>query len=642
MKKQSYVPTSLGQFLNENSNRSITLTRKYGNKQPVVVGSRAPLRNTVLGFVSENQKVSRVQLKRFIAGLNETSKNPAAAANMWLKRNNQFFESKVENGQTIYSLSKLGTKLVSTLTPATSEISEGKKKKKEGVKAVKKTDKNDISEEDEDDDVNESREERIQKIVEQIRAKRSKALLEEENTEMVKEDDEEDDEAAEDDDKDDEDAEEAPAEDDEDDEEAPAEDDVDDLDVDAEADDAKVEITEFIITVDDIPGAIAELQELGVEAEEVAAGEEGIDVGDEDLGGEEDLDLGIGDDMVDDFDLGGDLGELGGEGEEDMDMESEPIEDVEESVTGQENFQKKMTKEHGRVTPNLTEEEDDLEMEDLDSFEDEGGEEDFAPAAKEGGDDDFDLGGEEDLDLGGEEDLAVPAEGGESQIRVSAENWEVLKGWLEGKGVDIDDMFDGDIETDGEGIEDEISFDGLEDIAGEAPKKDAEDDDKDDDDDDESEDDDDDTEEKDDKKDFTPGKKGVNPFPKKGEVKESLTENEFMSYQNPRDTLPEGLEVNPNNVRAILGDEPMFFGGLERQHPEILGMDTIDVNDQTDQNAFFEFEETILQDTGMRFDIVKDGSDGKVHYNTMDQLGYVTVYGGPGGQDYNMFFFGYE
>ena len=117
MKRKSYVPTTLGQYLNEN--KSITLTRKYGEKQPVVVGSRAPMRNAVLSYVAENAKVSRVSLKRFIAGLNETSKNPAAAANMWLKRNQRFFESSNAGGVTTYKLSKLGEKLVNVIQPQT-------------------------------------------------------------------------------------------------------------------------------------------------------------------------------------------------------------------------------------------------------------------------------------------------------------------------------------------------------------------------------------------------------------------------------------------------------------------------------------------------------------------------------------------
>ena len=55
--KQNYVPTSLDQYLNEN--KSITLTRQYGDKEAVVVGSRAPLRNQVLSYVLENKKVTR-------------------------------------------------------------------------------------------------------------------------------------------------------------------------------------------------------------------------------------------------------------------------------------------------------------------------------------------------------------------------------------------------------------------------------------------------------------------------------------------------------------------------------------------------------------------------------------------------------
>jgi hypothetical protein len=45
MKKKSYVPVTLNEFLNES--KSITLKRKYGERQPVVVGANAPLRNSL-------------------------------------------------------------------------------------------------------------------------------------------------------------------------------------------------------------------------------------------------------------------------------------------------------------------------------------------------------------------------------------------------------------------------------------------------------------------------------------------------------------------------------------------------------------------------------------------------------------------
>jgi len=529
MKKQNYVPTSLGQYLNEN--RAITLTRKYGEKNPVVVGSRAPLRDQVLNFVSENQKVSRVSLKRFIAGLNETSKNPNAAANMWLTRNARFFIAEEKGGVTTYKLSKLGVKLLERTSAITeASLNEEKAMKKRGNKnhdfVDKKTgDKGVLSEEEDDEEMNEtSREKRVQALVEQIRAKRKKRLNEEDEKE---DDDEGGEEAAEDVvTPDDESTEEKEETDDEsaEHEEGESEEEEDAEEVEGDDDD-RVEITEFIISVDDVEEAIAELAELGIDAE--LADEEMAD--DEfDMGGEDELDMGDaeGGDEIEDFDL-----DMAGDIEGEMDdandgPEEETIEgpDMEESVTGMDSFQKKMTKDHGRATPNLVEDEDEFSMEDIDMG-DEGGEEevdDFSmeeEPAKGEGEDDLDLGGEDELDMGDEAPV-----GGEKQIKVSAENWEALKGWLEGKGVDIEDMFGGEIEVEGaEGeVEDEISFDGLEDTgdeeggeeAAEAEEGEEEGDDS------GGEDEDDEEVEESDKGDkkkggFQPGKKGVNPFPKK-------------------------------------------------------------------------------------------------------------------------------
>ena len=67
--KQNYVPITLDQYLNES--KTITLKRGYGERKPVVVGSNAPIRNQILAYVAENQSVSKGDLKRFIAGLNE-------------------------------------------------------------------------------------------------------------------------------------------------------------------------------------------------------------------------------------------------------------------------------------------------------------------------------------------------------------------------------------------------------------------------------------------------------------------------------------------------------------------------------------------------------------------------------------------
>ena len=467
--KKSYVPTTLGQFINEN--KAITLTRKYGQKEPVVVGSRAPLRNAVLSYVAENQKVSRVSLKRFIAGLNETSKNPAAAANMWLKRNAKFFESTTQKGVTTYKLSKLGEKLAQVVAnPSVGALSEERKiksrlhEKKENVKDDY-SEKKDISEEGDEEETDEScneetREQRIKRIVEQIKAKRSAAL-----NEADEEEEEEGEEEVEDGAEEKEEGEEEIEDGEEKEEEGEELEDEGEEEIeDAEGDD-RVEITEFIITVDDAEEAIAELAELGVEAE-VSSDE----MSNDEVGDEMDMNMDLGDEVEDggdevedfDLDLGGDI-----EGDE----AEEP--DMEESVTGMGGFEKKVATQNHKATPNLVEDDDEFKMDDLD-LDDEGGED--VEGDEEAIDElpmDTPEGGEDELaDLEGEDDMEAPVTG--NQIKVSAENWDVLKGWLEGKGVDIEDMFGGEIEVEGEeGVEDEISFDGLEDT-GEEEKEEGE------------------------------------------------------------------------------------------------------------------------------------------------------------------------
>ena len=208
--KKSYVPTSLDQFLSES--RNITLRRQYGEKPAVVVSTRAPLRNQVLAYVMENEKVTRKELKKFIAGLNEGNKNPAATG-MFLKRNEKFFVVESKDGVTTYKLSKLGEKLIQTLQPKQQEveaISEAKEdddaaklvsepKDKNEIDKIKKEKQEKVNEEeideacmkeeesldkegytckvDNEDEVNEeSREDRINRLVEQIREKRARAL----------------------------------------------------------------------------------------------------------------------------------------------------------------------------------------------------------------------------------------------------------------------------------------------------------------------------------------------------------------------------------------------------------------------------------------------------------------------------------
>lgn len=173
----------------------------------------------------------------------------------------------------------------------------------------------------------------------------------------------------------------------------------------------KVEITEFILTVDDVDAAISDLEELGVTAErvpiepkeqEVPPAVEEPESTEEPAKGEEDLDL---------------------------DAEEKPeLSDEEKQVkTAKESLEAFVKANY------LNEGDEDQKPEDL------------------GTSDELGLGdqGAEATELEDKpEELTEPTtEFEENKIKVKAEDWDILKGYLEGKGVDVKEMFGGDIET---------------------------------------------------------------------------------------------------------------------------------------------------------------------------------------------------
>jgi hypothetical protein len=392
--KKNYVPTTLDAFLNES--KSIMLKRGYGTNTPVVVGTNAPLRDKILSFVSEsNGKVTGVQLKKFIAGLNETSRNPVAAANMWLKRNNKFFITENKGGITYVKLSSIGQRLASRLINS-NQLSENKQIRKKideefdydrlrnladdrgsredyikndrfrgdfnddlnldddlinydeneedmnydfvdrgrpGIYDMDENVKEDENEEKEEEKIDEAKKERIKKIIENIKEKRNKQLNEEEEKSEKPEESENDE-----------------------------------------------------LTFDD-------------------------------------LDLGDDDDKSENEDK--DDSKLDDESENKLDDES--TDDTEELLDNEETEDKN--------------EEEKVEITE------------FVITV-----DNVEEAIQELSDLGVEAEQVTDEEGEaiEDQIKVSADDWETLKGWLEDKGVDIQEMFGGEIEVeDEEGLEDE-------------------------------------------------------------------------------------------------------------------------------------------------------------------------------------------
>ena len=545
--KKMYVPKTLNEFLNES--KSITLKRKYGERQPIVVGTNAPLRNQVLSFVAENASVSKRDLKQYIIGLKEGGAT-VASANMFIKRNSKYFITENKNGITYFKLSPIGQRLVNQFVPTNDlNVSESfnlNELEDDANNIMSKSlngrridgedlEDEDLEDEDLEDDVeandydenegpadevefNDDRfsdenedenlededhveddqfeyEEDDEKIVLTYYKNKDEDLededLEDEDEDLEDEDLEDEDEDLEDEDLEDEDLEDEDLED-EDLEDEDLEDELDENDdrpenektreydfkdkgrpglndmdesleesvkermrniieniknnrnenlneaEETEADEKdelsdedleklggkdeekpegeeetpeneddnveKVEITEFIITVDDVDEAIDELAELGVTAERVP---------------------------------------VEPKEEEVLAPEEEPVEEpIEEKPEGEE------------------EKSDNLDL-DTEEKPEEKVKESLDEAEEEKADDDLDLGASDDLSLGdqgenapeledkpeGEEETIEPtAEFEENKIKVPADSWPTLKTWLEEKGVDVKEMFGGDIE----------------------------------------------------------------------------------------------------------------------------------------------------------------------------------------------------
>jgi len=198
--------------------------------------------------------------------------------------------------------------------------------------------------------------------------------------------------------------------------------DEDELDLDLDKEEGedeveKVEITEFIITVeDDLDTAIDELKELGITAQRVPLEPK-----------EEEIPAPV------------------EEPEEEKPVDNIPEEPKEE----------KSVKEGKESLTEAEDDEKDLGTSDELSLGDQGED------AKE-------------LDLGDEDKTVEPTtEFEENKLRVKAEDWPILKGWLEDKGVDVKEMFGGDIEmeevpeegeeeeTKGEISDDDVDFTGI-------------------------------------------------------------------------------------------------------------------------------------------------------------------------------------
>jgi len=426
---KNYVPVTLDQYVNESS--SITLKRGYRGKNPVVVGASAPIRNQVLAYVNESQRISSTDLKRFVAGLNETNANPNAAATMWLRRNGKFFVTESRNGHTFYKLSTLGKRLVNRFAQPSGNVSEGgihpkKTVKSDGKAKDAKKGQEDNMILDKDAEVEEpcSKNESVE-MPKKAKGRFGGRYSTKEYHNLL--------------------------------------DDGQDKD-DSEIDGFEKEISEGVSAerrkriesiIENIRSSnMNRLNEEDEEGDDEEADELTFD--DLDLSGEEGGEKG-GDEEGDDLDLdledkGDEEGEEGEEGEgDDLDLGDEGDDDDKVEITEfiitvddpeaaiEELGELGVSAERVLAEGFVNEGEEAEEGEDLEGDEEHEKEEsdDDESEEKEEGDDDEKY--------------------SETEISVKADDWDALKGWLEDKGVDVEEMFGGEIE-----VEDEVDVEGGE------------------------------------------------------------------------------------------------------------------------------------------------------------------------------------
>lgn len=460
---KNYVPRSLNEFLKEST--SIPLKRKYGERPAITAGINAPIRNRVLSFVAESQVVTKRDLKQFIIGLKEGGAT-VASANMFITRNAKYFITESRNGTTYFKLSNLGKRLINQFAPqANSNVSESENPINaryhrmnenigftqidededdeasdmddegpaediefadsvdadddelgdEDLENTPESDSGDNFEYEEDDekitltyykkkspdydedeteeydfkdkgrpglnDMDESltakRKARMYEIIENLKANSLNEAESDEadelsDTDLDKEDDDQTDEIN-----------------------------LDDDNIEGEQPEEieKVEITEFIITVDDVDSAIEELGELGINAERVPVEQPETEVPQ---------------------DTEEPAPTPDGEGIDNLDLSPEEPAAASEAIRA---FYNK----------NYALNEAEMPADDL-GLGDQG-----QPAAE--------LTNQPAQPTEPEQTVEPTTEFDEHKIKVPAEHWDALKGWLEEKGVDVREMFGGDIET---------------------------------------------------------------------------------------------------------------------------------------------------------------------------------------------------
>lgn len=90
--------------------KTIQVKRKYAKYDSISVGANAPIRNNILGFISEKGYCTRKELSNFIATKNE--EDGCKTSKSWIYKNKKYLVEYNKDGVDYYKLSNLGKRVM--------------------------------------------------------------------------------------------------------------------------------------------------------------------------------------------------------------------------------------------------------------------------------------------------------------------------------------------------------------------------------------------------------------------------------------------------------------------------------------------------------------------------------------------------
>ena len=90
--------------------KTMQVKRKYSEYDSIHVGVNAPVRNNILGYISEKGSCTRKELMEFIATTNEDSGSRTSGS--WVRKNKKYITEFTKNGCDCCKLSKLGQRVL--------------------------------------------------------------------------------------------------------------------------------------------------------------------------------------------------------------------------------------------------------------------------------------------------------------------------------------------------------------------------------------------------------------------------------------------------------------------------------------------------------------------------------------------------